>query len=479
MASIAKTRLQVTQPGMIQMLEGARKRDTLTKLAGFLGQRMLLAPMGEFSDSSAGLPPDFSQLEAWIAHPQRAPASQAIEDANHISAASSTLPPMEDRPADCFYLVDSCFGFHDVAAFRGHAVAKQWNLPLGAACLEEQQVVAKSVELMQYRVAAGSSCFNKTCRIYAPKYRQMHIGAYIHLPALAKEAHDPKASIGPAKPKEMAQALDLAYDDVRRAFLHFVTDPRTADRPFVLAGHSQGTMHMVRLLQEEVEPHAERRARFVHAYLAGFSVPLDLFDRSLLSIKPSESATDICSVSSWRTTGQRHAISRILQSAAFYAGEGWLPTEDSQMLTNNPITWARGPEEHASDPAEFAGALWPLPANLADPRSEECGRLPSLRALSFGHRVGKGRGPLGAEVGVLMEIECGQVTAQVDGESVLRVPHFPKGTLFRLTEQDLLLYHDVDFALFHNNLQKNVALRVWGWVVANNRAPLRSPSMSE
>jgi hypothetical protein len=234
---------------------------------------------------------------------------------------------------------------------------------------------------------------------------------------------------------------------------------------------------MVRLLQEEVEPHPERRVRFVHAYLAGFSVPLDLFDRSILAIRPSESAADICSVSSWRTTGRRHEVSKFLQAAAFYAGEGWLCTEDHTMLTNNPITWARGPEEHASDPEEFAGALWPLPANLADPRSEEKGRLPSLRALNFGHSVGKCREPLGAEVGVLLEVECGLVTAQVDRENVLRVPHFPKGTLFRLTEQDLLLYHDVDLALFHNNLQKNVALRVGAWLVANKRAPLGSSSV--
>merc|ERR1712176_1296358 len=117
----------------------------------------------------------------------------------------------------------------------------------------------------------------------------MHVGAYIHMTAMAKLTREPWARALPAKPREMAQALDLAYDDVRRAFLHFVKDPETADRPFVLASHSQGTMHMVRLIQEEVEPHPDRRARLVHAYLTGFSVPLDLFQRSLLAVRPSES----------------------------------------------------------------------------------------------------------------------------------------------------------------------------------------------
>lgn len=149
------------------------------------------------------------------------------------------------------------------------------------------------------------------------------------------------------------------------------------------------------------------------------------------------------------------------------------------MLTNNPVSWARGPEERASDTAEFAGALWPLPTNLADPRTEEHRRIPSLRALSFGRRVRKSKDPLGAKVSSLTEVECGPVTAQVDSEGVLRVPHFPKGALFHLTEQDLLLYHDIDLALFHNNLQKNVALRVAAWQDASRKAESGSPPLHE
>merc|ERR1712107_411345 len=73
----------------------------------------------------------------------------------------------------------------------------------------------------------GASCFNQTCRIYAPKYRQIHVGAFVHLRALAKLTDDPEARSGPAKPHELRQALDLAYSDIRRAFLHFVDDPET------------------------------------------------------------------------------------------------------------------------------------------------------------------------------------------------------------------------------------------------------------
>merc|ERR1712187_851489 len=60
-------------------------------------------------------------------------------------------------------------------------------------------------------------------------------------------------------------------------------------------------------------------------------------------------------------------------------------------------------------------------------------------------------------------VDCGTVVAQVDGHGFVRVPHFQKDSLFSLTERDWLLYHDVDCALFHNNLQENVALRVDAW----------------
>jgi len=437
--------------------------DTFAKVIGLISQFPPTAPMGAFDEDNAGPPPKFSQLESWLAHPRRVAGTRSVEDANHLVCAGSELPLVEHRACDCFFLVDSCFGTAGASAFRGHKVIEQWNLPLDAEGLAEQQLSAKVVEQMELRVAAGASCFNRTCRIYAPKYRQIHIGFSDHLRALAKLTDDPEASSGPMKPDEICQALDLAYNDVRRAFLHFVNDPETAGRPFILAGHSQGVMHLVRLIQEEVENHPERCERLVHAYLTGYSVPLDLFSRSLRRVRPSSSASDVCSVSSWRTAAVGHLSQKILRMAAFYAGEGWRLTEDSEMLTNNPITWSQGPEDYASDPAAFCGALWPLPVNLDDPRAEEGGLIPSLNGLRFGHRWMKSRETLGAEVPVLVEVDCGSVTAQVDSENVLRVPHVPKGSLFSVTERDLLLYHDIDFALFHNNLQKNVALRVQSW----------------
>merc|ERR1719204_314656 len=127
--------------------------------------------------------------------------------------------------------------------------------------------------------------------------------------------------------EELWQCFDLAYGDVLRAFEKFVDDPSRADRPFILAGHSQGTLHLVRLLQEQVENHPRRRARFVHAYLAGYAVPADLFSRTLRHVRPCAHAADVRSVSSWNTLPQDHAGHDLFRNmgVAWYSGEGWRP----------------------------------------------------------------------------------------------------------------------------------------------------------
>merc|ERR1712203_160724 len=321
-------------------------------------------------------------------------------------------------------------------------------------------------EQMCMRTAVGGSCFNRTCRIYAPAYRQASVLALLHLKPLAKATAKEKDGLRPpwnpiARVPEVQQAIDLAYDDIRRAFVAFVDDPLKADRPFVLAGHSQGTMHLVRLLQEEVENHPVRRRRFVHAYLAGFGVPMELFSQGLQCIRPSSSATDVGTVSSWRTAATRHPNHKLLTPAAYFSGEGW-KIIDGEVLTMNPISWASGAGTPASDPEHYKGAYWPLPCNM-DPRPRECGKLPSGMSLRFGRTIAGSRSILGAQITELTPIEAGAIVAQVDDHGFVRVPHMKQQSLFSLTERDWLLYHDLDCALFHKNLQDNVALRLQAW----------------
>lgn len=84
-------------------------------------------------------------------------------------------------------------------------------------------------------LAAQASCFNSLCRIYAPRYRQAHLLTIFYGPV-----------------ENRMHALEIAYEDVKKAFQHFIAE-LSGDRPFIVAGHSQGARLACRLLADCVE----------------------------------------------------------------------------------------------------------------------------------------------------------------------------------------------------------------------------------
>jgi hypothetical protein len=103
-----------------------------------------------------------------------------------------------------------------------------------------------------------ASAFNGCCRVYAPRYRQAAIGSFI-APGSRGEA-----------------ALDFAYKDVREAFRYYL-EHFSQGRPLIIASHSQGSMHAIRLLEEFFDEDPALRGRLVAAYVAGSAVPCDRY----------------------------------------------------------------------------------------------------------------------------------------------------------------------------------------------------------
>ena len=97
-----------------------------------------------------------------------------------------------------------------------------------------------------------ASVFNECCRVFAPRYRQATLYSF-------------QDNSGNGE-----KALDLAYEDVRAAFLYFLEN-YSGGRPFIIASHSQGSRHADILLREEVVGRA-LVPQMVVAYLIGFSV---------------------------------------------------------------------------------------------------------------------------------------------------------------------------------------------------------------
>lgn len=101
-------------------------------------------------------------------------------------------------------------------------------------------------------VRGMASAFNGEAAVFVPYYRQAAFGSFL------------------VNRPETLKARAVAYGDVREAFRAFVAQV-PADAPIVLAGHSQGALHLMHLLQDEVKG-TPVAGRIVAAYMIGWPV---------------------------------------------------------------------------------------------------------------------------------------------------------------------------------------------------------------
>jgi hypothetical protein len=90
-----------------------------------------------------------------------------------------------------------------------------------------------------------------------------------------------------------ATRLLLPTDDVRRAFEYYLSH-KNADRPFILAGFSQGAMIALQLLSEMDDV---TYSRMVAAYIIGASIPqetLDEYPNIVAATGPDDTGVTIC-----------------------------------------------------------------------------------------------------------------------------------------------------------------------------------------
>ncbi len=97
--------------------------------------------------------------------------------------------------------------------------------------------------------------FASVCRPFAPVYRQMTLAAVA--------AYSAGADVGPA--------AKLAYSDVLAAWRDYIRR-RNGGRPFVLIGHSQGSLMLQQLIAGEIENKPDVAAQMKLAIIPGFNV---------------------------------------------------------------------------------------------------------------------------------------------------------------------------------------------------------------
>lgn len=200
------------------------------------------------------------------------------------------------------------FFVHPTSYFdRGH-----WNAAIGEASAEV---------LTQQMIRGMASAFNASENLWVPRYRQATFGTFL------------------AERPDRVAALDLAYADVRAAFAAFLS-AIPPGQPIVLAGHSQGALHLKRLLRDEVagKPLARRIAA---AYVIGWPVSLT-HDLPLMGLPACARADQPGCVISWQSYAEPADPKLSLEAyARLPALDGKLPG-GSPFLCTNPLTGAPG-----------------------------------------------------------------------------------------------------------------------------------------
>lgn len=306
--------------------------------------------------------PDYSNPGNWAALPHMKDASDTFAGTTNLGA----FP--QNHETDVFFLHPTSYTFPPVDAYP-------WNASLTDANINK-------------RTDAGSiryqaSVFQGFSNIYAPRYRQAHYDAYL-TPDTASAR----------------RAFEVAYTDIKAAFLYYLQNYYKG-KPMLVASHSQGTTHALRLLKEFFDEDTLRN-HLVCAYLIGMPV----YDSVFVTLRPCSSDTQTGCYCSWRTY------------AAGYYPKGYQKPRVYPVCTN-PLTWKTD--------SVYAPAQMNTGGILRDMR----------------------------------KVITGLCDAQVrDGVLRIHKPHF-KGNLFL----NIKNYHIADYNLFYMNLNSNARIRTDRWLL--------------
>lgn len=279
---------------MKKLLIAAGVVGLVVALLGWRGERWLiqaLTPDHPFDAARTPDAPDYDDPAAWTALAERA------DEADVAPVGRSAVDPSETA-ADVFYIHPTSY------------LGSEWNGPVGDPTLDA------ATDTLSTRIQA--SAFNGCCAVYGPRYRQ----------AVGHSFFAPDAN--------GAAAIDVAYSDVKRAFEHFLAKYSNG-RPFILAGHSQGSVLGARLLAEEIAG-TELEKRLVAAYLIGGPIS----DAHPVGIPTCASASDTRCLVAWNARGPRFP-----GSALDFPVEG-------ERVCVNPLTWTSDETAAAVDRNEGA-----------------------------------------------------------------------------------------------------------------------------
>ena len=240
-------------------------------------------PSGGWDSSAVPPPPDYQSDASWAALPNRR------DGADELPPGSGTVDRQDRSSADVFFLHPTTYFFGDT-----------WN-----ASIDDRlaNFVTDNATLPQQ-----ASVFNGAARVFAPRYRQLIL-------------------TGEENSAERQRGLEIAFEDISKAFVNYLFS-RSNGRPFIIAGHSQGSHLAKRLLDEWIAGRPVQE-KLIAAYLIGSTVwdgPHAAEDSTIPLCRTHE---DTGCIISWRTFGE--------------GGEPRLhddPPWGETPVCTNPLSWS-------------------------------------------------------------------------------------------------------------------------------------------
>lgn len=238
---------------------------------------------------------------------------------------------------------------------------------------------------------AQASVYEKSTNIFAPYYRQMT--TQVSLP------DDPNA-----------QATDtdefkLGASDVQDAFDYYIKNLNQG-RPFIIAGHSQGSMALIKLIKNEFGKNEELRNNLVAAYIIGYTVTDEDLEKAKLECAQGESDTGV-------------VITYNTQSPTSLGGPMLLP--GAHCI--NPLNW-KTDDTYAPASKNFGARFY----------NDETGEF--LREVPE------------------------YSDAQINLETGALMTNIPQGEELDIGPYTEGVYHRFDYTFWYRNLEKNVEMRI-------------------
>ena len=266
-----------------------------------------MTPKGHFVAPSGVTGPDYAKAANWLARPDMASDPSRWLPDGAVAASSPNR-------AALFYIHPTTYLERD-----------HWNAPLALS--------GESALRTDLFVQSQASAFNAAADVWAPRYRQAAVGAFL------------------LKGGDADKALGLAYRDVLAAFDAFLA-AQPPGKPILLAGHSQGALHLAHLL---VDRRDALKGRLVAAYVVGWPLSASA-DLPAMGLLPCTHADEVGCLLSWQSFREPANPAMTLDSWTGSKGYAGGTRQRRDMVCVNPLTGSAG---GAAPPSANPGTLVP------------------------------------------------------------------------------------------------------------------------